>query len=315
VAYVRLLKAGLANLPEDGGDIETLFVDRPGSPAETITQLERHDHRAIDFRHALRTWFCKVPWSSIKLLELQKWLYWAIYNEDLPTVDNIPEVHQKALDEAVALLQKRVGCKIGEGTDPKVLPIRLTIDGINIQLRPLTFYAIVCLINWTLKHLYALHWNLQYGHSDGLEYVPSYIIYTRRTHDFVTYFRYLLRNPVEWDPVDSPRPVIFIHGLGLGLMQYHTVISHLMSEFPDRPILIPLQPQISQNIFHPDFLKPPTRHQMADRIAALLQRLNWVSLASKEEPQCEEEKEVASSLIGVSQRGVTIVSHSKFVDP
>ncbi|KAF9567350.1 hypothetical protein CPC08DRAFT_627082, partial [Agrocybe pediades] len=290
VAYLRLLKAGLANLPDDGGDIETLLVDRPGSPAETITQLERHDHRAIDFRHALRTWFLKVPWSSIRLREVEKWLYWAIYNGDLPSGDDIPAIHRKALDEAVSLLQKRVGCAIGEGTNPNVVPMRLTIDRTNIQWRPLTFYALVFSINWALKYLYASQWNLQYACSDGLEY--------------------LLRIPPQWNSASTPRPVVFIHGLGLGLLQYHTVVTHLLKTFPDRPILIPLQPQISQNFFHPDFLEPPTRHQMADRIAALLQRLGWVSLDAEENPDSEEEKEVASSLIGASQKGVTVVSHS-----
>ena len=57
-AFHRVLKAGLADLSEDGLDEETLNVSRPGSPEETIVKLEADDHRAMDFRNTLRTYVC-----------------------------------------------------------------------------------------------------------------------------------------------------------------------------------------------------------------------------------------------------------------
>ncbi|KAF8913969.1 hypothetical protein CPB84DRAFT_1758047 [Gymnopilus junonius] len=292
LAFLRMLKSGLSNFPEDGGDVETPFINRPSSPAEIITQLELHDPRAIDFRHCMRTWFRNVPWSSVKLLEMQKWLYWAMYNADLPPLDQLPEAHRQALDDSVGLIQKRLGCKIEEGSNPKVIPIRLTIDRTNVLWRPLIFYALMGSMNWVLGSFYKRYWNIHYGHSNGLEYI--------------------LRMPAKWNPDTSPRPIVFIHGLGLGLLQYHSFISHLLKKFPDRPILILLQPQISQNFFHPHFLKPPSRHEMADRLAGLLQELGWVSLRETKRAtvEYEEEKEVASSLLGDPRRGVTLLSHS-----
>lgn len=53
-ALKRVLQAGLAFLPEDGPDEEE--GNRPGSPAEVITQLDKNDPRAIDFRNYIRTW-------------------------------------------------------------------------------------------------------------------------------------------------------------------------------------------------------------------------------------------------------------------
>lgn len=51
---------------------------------------------------------------------------------------------------------------------------------------------------------------------------------------------------------------------------------------------------------------------MADRLAALIQTLGWGTLDSDDdEIDNEEEKEVASSLVGDPQRGVTLLSHSK----
>lgn len=169
VAYTRLLKAGLANLPPDGGDLETLFIERPGSPVESIVQLERHDPRAIDFRHSLRTWFCKAPFSTIKLHHIRKWLYWAMYNAELPPPEHLSKSHQIALDNALALLQKRVGCKIEEGSDEEIKPMLLTIDKTNILWRPLTFYSVICLINWLLKLWHTNYLDVEHGYSNGIE--------------------------------------------------------------------------------------------------------------------------------------------------
>jgi len=164
-----MLKTGLANLPEDGGDIETLETTRPGSPAETVEQLERYDPRAIDFRNSIRTWFCKVPWSSIKLLEMRTWLYWAMYNANLPTSGEIPEAQKSALDETLSLLQKRVGCKVEQGSDPAIAPMRIGIDCMGTQLRPLSFYVLITSLNWVLRHLYQSLWSVQYASFGGIE--------------------------------------------------------------------------------------------------------------------------------------------------
>ncbi|KAF9485285.1 hypothetical protein BDN70DRAFT_871298 [Pholiota conissans] len=293
IAYMRLLKAGLANLPSDRGDIETIVVDRPGSPAETIVQLDRHDPRAIEFRHSLRTWFCKVPFSSITRHHIEKWLYWAMYNTALPPVDQVPETHKKAMDEALILLQKRIGCKIPEGSNDHVRPILLTVDKTNIFWRPFAFYSFIHVINWCLSKLFKTLYDVQYGYSNGVEY--------------------LVRIPAHWDRDISPRPIVFLHGLGLGLFQYHQVIASLINNFPDRPILIPLQPQISQDVFHPRFLKPPSRHEMADQLAGLLKALAWVNVDEKtfsSKVYDSEEQEVEESLVEIPERGVTMLSHS-----
>lgn len=65
-ALKRVLQAGLAFLPVDGPDEEE--GNRPGSPAEAITQLERDDPRAIDFRNNVRTWSVLYGSSLLRVL-------------------------------------------------------------------------------------------------------------------------------------------------------------------------------------------------------------------------------------------------------
>lgn len=127
--------------------------------------------------------------------------------------------------------------------------------------------------------------------------------------------RYLLRMPEQWDPETSPRPIVFLQGLGIGILQYHHLVAHFFSEFSDRPVLVPLQPHSSHDFFHPDFLNPPGRKVMSQRLANLIQVLGWARSDDKKSSDVKltEDDEVKSILFAKSQRGVTMVSHSKYV--
>jgi len=167
LAYRRLLKTGLAQLPADGDDEETLPSDRPGSPAEAITQLERHDPRAIDFRHCLRTWFLNVPWSSIRRHEIMTWLYWAMFNAHMPS--ELSTTEKTALEHALDLLERRLGCKVLDGSNPSVTPMRLTVDAIGVTWRPFSFYALVAFANWVVLQVYSRWYGVKHCASHGLE--------------------------------------------------------------------------------------------------------------------------------------------------
>ncbi|KIK68061.1 hypothetical protein GYMLUDRAFT_36884 [Collybiopsis luxurians FD-317 M1] len=289
LAFHRILKAGLANLPPDGYDEETLDAERPGSPAEIIVQLDEHDHRAIDFRNTLRTWFGRSPWSTVRLLEVQQWIYWSIFNKELPKLEKLPRSHKAVLDETVGLLQKRLGKPIPEGSNPSNKPMLPTIDKANILWRPFTFYVFSAAVNLFLDHWYQRHHNFYRGNHDGLEY--------------------LVRIPDNWRASQDPSPVVFLHGLGLGLFQYHTFLSHLTQEFHDRPLLILLQPHISQNIFHPKYLTPMSRKHFTRTLVSLFISLGWADFDPSTgifTSNVDEMKKDAKNRC----KGVTLLSHS-----
>lgn len=130
------------------------------------------------------------------------------------------------------------------------------------------------------------------------------------------HLRYLIRIPAAWNAEKDPRPIVFVHGLGVGLLQYNVIITHLVEKFPTRPLLVLLQPHISQNIFHSRYLKPMSRHEATHRLANLLLRLGWADL----DPEFNdnkttdiEEKEVETTLTEGGKKGVTMLSHSKSV--
>jgi len=92
-----------------------------------------------------------------------------MFNAELPPLEHLLEERKHALDDALGLLEKRLGCKIEEGSNPNVVPMRLTIDQITILWRPFTFYFLVSSINWGLRKVYTNMWNVQHGCSNGIE--------------------------------------------------------------------------------------------------------------------------------------------------
>lgn len=279
-AFRRVLLAGLAFL-EESDDEEHGY--RPGSPEENITTLDVNDPRAIDFRNYLRTWFGKVPWSSIRKQEMYSWLYWSIYNDRFCALDTIPECRRKILEEVLCLLEQRAGAKIPEGSSDSCKPHLLTLDPIQISWRPFFWYVCVAAGNQLIRRGFRSRWNAQIKVYNGLEYI--------------------LRVPESWSPTSGPRPIVFLHGLGLGISQYKILVSHIMEAMPNHPVLVPLFPHVSQEIFHPRYLKPMGRHEAADCIAGLLRELGWVA-------PCEEDSEKEDAEESKTPSGVTLLSHS-----
>ncbi|KAI0938058.1 hypothetical protein AcV7_003357 [Taiwanofungus camphoratus] len=292
-AFKRVLQAGLANLPEEGFDEESLDVDRPGSPDETITTLQYDDPRAVDFRNYLRTWFGKVPWSSIHKQEMCAWLYWSIYSAPFTSFEALPPSHQKVLKEVLQMVERRSGSTIPDGSNPAVKVLLLTLDPVSVVWRPLVWYVGVAVSNFIVRRRLVRDWGVTVGTYNGLDYI--------------------LRVPENWDAATGPRPIVFLHGLGLGVTQYNRFLSYLMRSTPDHPVLVPLQPHVSQEILHPRFLKPMSRHDMARTLAGLLDELGWARWEEREaetSPHTDVVRKCAKAEEKPAPMGVTMLSHS-----
>ena len=316
----RVIKAGLASLPADDVifDEEALLTARPVNTEEEISQLEDSDPRAADFRNSFRTsvsvlilhshtnvyvrWFGRVPWSQVRKHELRQWLHWALFNSDMPPLDELPPRHSAALERAVQMIEKRIGRTIPEGSNPNIRPLRLSLDKLNVYSRPFIMYAIIYAINFLSMLRLKRKYHLQFSTFNGLEYayLQSNIEIAHPPH------RYCIRIPAAWDCNSDLRPIVFFHGLGLGISQYKLTLGRLVRNFSDRPILTILQPHVSQNIFHPNFLKPMTREQTTERLACLLDQLGWANLDNDVSEEMPAERASAS-------KGVTMLSHSKCV--
>ena len=95
-------------------------------------------------------------------------------------------------------------------------------------------------------------------------------------------------------------PIIYLHGLGFGLMQSHLLVKHLLKSLPSHPILIPLALHTSQSVFHERHLKPWSRREFVPAIRAIC--LKWGFW--------EEGKVGWKGRKGRGKGGVSLMSHS-----
>ncbi|KAG8218578.1 hypothetical protein J3R82DRAFT_4219 [Butyriboletus roseoflavus] len=105
-SFERVLKTGLADLTVDE---ESLNPERPGSPAESLTQLGPDDPRAIEFRECMRAWFRRATWSSIRRRDLYAYLYWAFYNSPLPATHSPSDHRRDVVDDAIRQVETSCG--------------------------------------------------------------------------------------------------------------------------------------------------------------------------------------------------------------
>jgi hypothetical protein len=210
------------------------------------------------------------------------WLYWTFYNEHMPDLANIPPTRLNVLLDCLDLVEKRSGTTIPEGSNLDARPRLLTLDPVSIRWRPLIHYLLVALSDFVMKQL--------------LIRVSGMTLCSRYGLD------YLVRVPPTWDACKGPTPIVFVHGLGLGLFQYSTIIYSFLTRVPDRPLFILLQPHVSQQIFHPRFLVPKNRKETVITVRQLLIDLGWApNPAEARKGEAKDSK----------PRGVTIASHSQ----
>jgi hypothetical protein len=200
----------------------------------------------------------------------------------MPSLESMPATHRHAIEEGVELIEKRSGSKIPEGSNPAVTPMLLTIDDVHISFRPFLWYIFVALGHFLAHKFFEHHWDVKFDVHGDVEY--------------------MVRIPESWDPENpKTRPIVFLHGLGLGLSHYSVLITSLLRRFSDRPLLVPIQPHVSQRIFHGAFARPPGKRATAEGIVGAMRKHGFVL----------EDNVSYESTIGDPTTGVTVLSHSK----
>ena len=264
--------------------------------------MSQNDPRAIDWRQAHRSWWLGARWEELKRDNALEWLAWSSYGIHLedavqewedegwppipteaPTADAILDADPAAgsaadqhhpgklpfLYELLYMLEARAGYQLPSGRAPGH-SIRLHLDPVRSTSRPLVKYLVTNLFNYLMQQRVARAGFRKYS-DGGIEY--------------------LLRIPAGWD-AHAPSggaglPTMFIHGLGMGLAQYASMVSYFEQHpvLKQRPIILLLQPHISMALFHPQHLHPPNKEGTTRGLRTLVARWGF-------------------------EKGITVVSHS-----
>ncbi|BGO88940.1 hypothetical protein NBRC10512_005694 [Rhodotorula toruloides] len=287
---------------------------RPHPHSRFIPHLSPSDPRAHDFRHLLVHWFTgprDLSFTDLKRDDVAQWLAWSLYGKPLEelekqraewdkagrpalycadgvTLDDDADLEdeedekdgedatrrQRRREEAleadplglvnfcVSLVELRSAHKFAPGSNPAVKPMRLTLDPVRVTSRPFLLYLVVAALQ-----------NAVIAHAKAKGF--------KEARDDETITRALVRVPPGWaareDLPEDERPLVFIHGLGMGLAQYTTLVSVLASSraLRRRPIMVLIQPAISMSIFERGYLSPPDQQRSSKGIERLMRRFGF----------------------------------------
>ncbi|GAA5984768.1 hypothetical protein JCM5350_004232 [Sporobolomyces pararoseus] len=274
----------------------------PPPPTSKYIQppLSRSDPRALDFRNYLRYWFSGCQFKEIKRLNMADWLAWSLYGmtfeqveeerkewdkngrprwlklEDGITDDKDHHHHHSEEEEdeeeeiegdkyglvmhCVELVEARAAHRFEPGRNDKIKTLRLTLDPVKVTQRPLILYLVVGLLQNGVLAATKLKGFREF--KDGK-------------------VKYLYRIPKDWNPDrngdESTKPLVFIHGLGMGSAQYATFMSYLCSHrsFRNRPLLVLLQPHISMSFFEKTYHQPPDQETLVKSLKTVIKRFKF----------------------------------------
>eukprot|EP00494_Astrolonche_serrata_P034603 UN34872 len=99
----------------------------------------------------LRGWFLGAELKEIFQDNIREWLAWAFYNCKL---HEVPKTRKSELENLFILGTEFFGINLKKGYNPNIKSMRLTIDNIQSEHRPLIYYVfttlIFDLITWVL---------------------------------------------------------------------------------------------------------------------------------------------------------------------
>jgi pimeloyl-ACP methyl ester carboxylesterase len=230
----------------------TSVTDESGLKAIQNRQIDDEEAKVLQDR--LRVWFHYAPLEDIYEENLREWLCWAFAGRPLEEVKADKEM-SRLTEEALRMIVHRLNWKnLKPGYNSNVTTVRLTLDKMKVLSRPLGYY-VVC-----------------NGVSHGV------IAWLRLFHGFRYEYSgecsFIVKPPTSSTKAKEKRqlPILFMHGLGIGIGQYMAFLARLVKH--EDGVVILIQPHISADILHPYYLNPPNKDEQADSTAALLSRLN-----------------------------------------
>ncbi|KAJ7491057.1 hypothetical protein FB451DRAFT_1023811 [Mycena latifolia] len=200
-------------------------------------------------------WFLPAN-SEIKRENAREWILWAMFAS---TPEHASPEWDEEIDEYISVIEKSLGRKLEPGRAPGVQSLRLSFDPIQMLHRPLIWYMIVALVD-TLTSIFLL--SLGFKHYAPRPYFrtfPPRPLLTLFSKPAATpYFSYWYRPPGAG--TQSKNPILFLHGIGIGLHPYVPLFREILRADPTRSLLLIEFLPVSMRITGP---MPPRRTTLA----------------------------------------------------
>ncbi|KAI1502541.1 hypothetical protein F5X99DRAFT_157989 [Biscogniauxia marginata] len=188
----------------------------PMSPTARRALFYRCLDNVPDLERYLRLWFLGIDETEIRRENMRDFILWAFF--DCSPTQELTEEDAEDVDEYIAAIEQRTGQRLEPGRG-KAMGLRLTLDGVESRYRSVVWYLIIaivdlfthCLMTWCGFQYHAL------PRSKFLSVVPP------RMQDLLSRRRSAAQELSYWyrpHTATNSLPVVFIHGIGIGLVTY-----------------------------------------------------------------------------------------------
>ncbi|KAI3340761.1 hypothetical protein F4824DRAFT_400072 [Ustulina deusta] len=193
------------------------LLPRPGRRALFIQCLDN----VPDIASYLQTWFLGADESDIRKDNVREFFSWAFFDRH-PGNETATELEE--LDEYLVEVEKRIGYQLEPGRG-NAKSFRLTFDEIEVRYRSVVWYFIVGVVD-LITHSLLIHQGFRYyaqpkSHSHSV--IPLRLQSLFATRRSVSQLSYWYRPHTAKDKL----PLVFLHGIGVGLWPYTRYFSNL----------------------------------------------------------------------------------------
>ncbi|OBZ69286.1 hypothetical protein A0H81_10886 [Grifola frondosa] len=240
------------------------LLQKPATHPPLLSRKDREELFCKCFARIRETglatgWFFSPPADGIKRENMVEWLLWALFGVHL---DGLREEWVEELEGYIQMIEKLLGREMENGWDKEISCMKVSLDPVVMLHRPLIWYSIVAFIDtvtglqlmWHgFKHFTASGWNFCFP-------PRLFTFFSRSSHhpDLVYWYR-----PHR---STTKHPILFLHGIGIGLWPYVPFLAELAAEDPDVGIIAMENLSMSMRMCSP----PPTREALLDAITYVL---------------------------------------------
>ncbi|KIP01939.1 hypothetical protein PHLGIDRAFT_79868 [Phlebiopsis gigantea 11061_1 CR5-6] len=214
--------------------------------------------RTRDTAHATG-WFHFAPESAIHRENVVEWILWALFSTSRA---GAADEWREEIEEYVQRIEHLLGRKLAPGWNAGVDCIKVTLDPVTALHRPLLWYMVVGLVDLiTSMHLVANGFKHYTLHRWFCYFPPRFLnlFWARSPHPHISYWYRPHRSTTK-------KPIVFFHGIGIGLWPYLPFFTDIIARDPDVGILAIENLPISMRISPPPLARPA----MLDGLALLL---------------------------------------------
>lgn len=200
------------------------------SRPERRAVLERCLAQMPDAERYLRLWFLGADASEIRRENLHEFLLWAFFDRRPALKESEEDLAE--LDEYVGLIEQNLGHEVGPGRGSAEGGLRLTFDPVEARYRSVIWYTIIGLVD-IVTHCQLARCGFQY-HAQLRSAFLSVIPY--RMQSLFTSRRSAAPDLAYWHRPHTAKgklPVVFLHGIGVGLWTYVSFLSSLNDGAPE----------------------------------------------------------------------------------